>query len=240
MSPVKQKTPKLPFLVAFLMAGLMVACGGRNATPTPEPTLPSAVDEATAAPEATEQPTEPTEEPPAAEDAGGEPEATEPAAEQPDSPLSQPDSPLSQPDSPLAQPNSPLAVPNPRVLEIPEPDEESGIVYGRLIAETPGARSLLSSIIYLAPVEPTIVTTESGDEIEVKFIGLVPDRDPQADLTNDQGEFAILNVPPGEYGIVLWTPVDSYIVPDEETSFLYLTVEAGEALDLGDVVIQRE
>ncbi|RMF29576.1 MAG: hypothetical protein D6759_13610, partial [Chloroflexi bacterium] len=72
----------------------------------------------------------------------------------------------------------------------------------------------------------------------VPFIRIKPGEDPKATLRNEANEFAILNVPPGEYGIVIHTPVNDYVVPDGAGGFLTIQVKEGEVVDLGVIELR--
>ena len=145
--------------------------------------------------------------------------------------------PAGQPESPLTF-NSPLAASAPvQTLDLPTVSSESGQIYGRFVEESPAARVFLAGQLYLAPVVYGNKVQE--EDPDVPFISLNVGVDPIADLRNDAGEFAFLDVPPGEYGLVLYTPVKSYLVPDSTgQSPLYLNIQAGEALGLDDIILK--
>jgi hypothetical protein len=85
----------------------------------------------------------------------------------------------------------------------------------------------LGGDIYLASIRYT------EGQNQLPFIRLDPDNDPKATLRNEAKEFAIVNVPPGEYGIVIHTPINDYIVPDGEGGFRILEVKENTVIDLG-------
>ena len=70
------------------------------------------------------------------------------------------------------------------------------------------------------------------------FVRVKPGEDPRASLRNEANEFAIVDVPPGKYGIVLHTPVSDYVIPDEGGGFLIIEVKEGEVLDLGVIELR--
>lgn len=90
----------------------------------------------------------------------------------------------------------------------------------------------LAGEIYLASVR--YAEGESG----MSFIRLDTANDPKATLRNEANEFAVLDVPPGEYGVVIHTPISDYILPDGAGGFLLITVEEGQIMDLGVVELR--
>lgn len=52
----------------------------------------------------------------------------------------------------------------------------------------------------------------------------------------ETGEFIIIDVPPGRYGLVFWTPLNSFLINDPKTgTTLIVTVQADKLIDLGKV-----
>ncbi len=70
------------------------------------------------------------------------------------------------------------------------------------------------------------------------FIRLKPDEDPKATLRNEENEFAIVDVPPGDYGLIIHTPVSDYVVPEGEGKALIIEMKKDEILDLGVIRLQ--
>ena len=70
------------------------------------------------------------------------------------------------------------------------------------------------------------------------FIRLKPGEDPKATLRNEENEFAVVDVPPGEYGVIVHTPVNDYVIPGAEGRALTIEVEEDEILDLGVIELQ--
>ena len=140
-------------------------------------------------------------------------------------------------ESPLASPlqaESPLAAP-PFTLALPPVTSGMGQVYGRVTALSPGAKGILAGDFYLAPViygEP-----ETEGDPKVPFISLSVGIDQTSDDKDADGQFAFYDVPPGEYGIVIYTPIQQFLFPGD-VGPLYITVKAGEAINIGEVIIQ--
>ncbi len=141
----------------------------------------------------------------------------------------QPVSPL-QSESPLANPADELSAPY--TLEVPEPDGATGVVHGRFVTKSLAARVYLAGDIYLAPA------VYSEGEVRERFASLTVGNDPKADLRTEDGEFVFLNVKPGTYGIVIYTPLSSFIAPTAAgDDVLFIDVKAGEVLTVDDIII---
>jgi len=112
---------------------------------------------------------------------------------------------------------------------IPEPGEDSGVVVGQMFRY--GTDEPLGGYtIYLAELLPL----DPGDGY---LVSLQQGKSPNAKSYPD-GMFAIGDVPPGTYTIVLWTPFDANSVKDEETGMeIQIDVEAGKTLELGPLEI---
>jgi hypothetical protein len=101
------------------------------------------------------------------------------------------------------------------------------VVRGFLEAVSPEYRAFLAGDVYLAQVRYT-----EGD-VPIAYLRLDPDRDVKATLRNESNEFAILDVPPGDYGLIVHTVAGDYVVPDSEGGYLEINVLADQTLDLG-------
>ena len=157
-------------------------------------------------------------------------------------PASQPESPLAAFDSPLAAPVSPLAAPPVAggcLLDLPEPAAGRAIVCGSAISKTPVTRFLLTGDFYLAPVIYTKATLEDGTEMDITFISLNVGTDKLADVKTETGDFVFLDVPPGEYGVVIYTPVQSFLFHDGTgQNTLMFKVAAGEVKQLDPISLE--
>jgi len=116
-------------------------------------------------------------------------------------------------------------------IEVPEPETGFGTVGGILTARTPSSGSNYITLpitpIYLAPII-------KDDEGNTSFAGLDFSKDPTA-TTNQTGVFIINKVPAGQYGFVVMRGVKPYLIKNEQGEDYVVTVEAGEALNLGEV-----
>jgi hypothetical protein len=53
--------------------------------------------------------------------------------------------------------------------------------------------------------------------------------------TGENGDFVFTDVPPDTYGLVLVSPVGSFMIKDETGNDFLIDVESGQAVDLGEV-----
>jgi len=117
-------------------------------------------------------------------------------------------------------------------FQVPPPSPGLGVVHGRLVTASPAGRAFLAGDIYLASLR------EMEGSAALTFIRLAPDEDPKASLRNEGNEFAILDVEPGQYALVIHTPVSDYVVPDNAGGYLVVEVEEGEIVDLGAIRVE--
>jgi hypothetical protein len=199
--------------IAVMIAAVLAACGGRS-----EPT-------ATPAPTAA-----PTEAPAVTPTAIALAEVAAPAADATATPgeeaaASAAESPLPQPISPLDQPTSPLATPT--AIPAFDTEEGTGVVTGiLLIQDENGAKPVANMIIALAET----MQNDAGIEAVVAYD---PMRSPQG-TTDENGFFAIVDVPPGRYGFIMDTVITSYMLrtPGVDEDML-VDVVPGEQIDMG-------
>jgi hypothetical protein len=122
------------------------------------------------------------------------------------------------------------------VFDIPEPTSEGGVIYGKMHELTTGEpfdAVMVGGInVYLAE----IIESERGLS---EFATLDTSTAPSSGL-DSQGTFVFSGVEPGRYAVVIDTPAAQRIAresPDTEENAL-VTVEAGEAVDVGTVYTQ--
>jgi hypothetical protein len=214
-----RRTVILAVLISVMLAA--AACGRGNREPTPEPA--PAVEQATEAPTTAPEPT-PTEEPTAAPEPAEEAEAA--TDEENDAAASAQESPLSAQESPLSAMDSPLFTPPP--MSEPTVTDETGGVMGALIVVKPTGEVLPVTEQFVALGE--IILDDQGEE---RFAGYSASSAPR-ELTNEFGQFAIGDVPPGKYVLVLDVVVSAFLLNDSETGQgRMVDIVAGEVLDLG-------
>ncbi|HXF60390.1 MAG TPA: hypothetical protein VNK95_02160 [Caldilineaceae bacterium] len=201
--------------LVVMLALVLTACG-RDETPSPTP-LPT------------------TEQAPAAETppASTTPEATpEPAATPTEAPTGEAapsafESPL-QAESPLAAPESPLPTP----VSITDP--EMGAFVGRIVSTNlPGNPPLAGSGVRLG----NVIWNE--DHTDGTFV-IEGSKSPGADIAAD-GTFAFLDLPPGEYVMVVGDLLGKHeVIVDADGKAKIFVAEAGEVTDLGTIGVKLE
>jgi hypothetical protein len=75
-------------------------------------------------------------------------------------------------------------------------------------------------------------------EAQMPFIRLAPDEDPKALLRSESDEFAIVDVQPGEYALVIHTPVSDYVVPSSDGGHLLVEIVENQIVDLGTIRVE--
>jgi hypothetical protein len=134
--------------------------------------------------------------------------------------------PASVEPSPTANPTPLLPTASPLPLDsAPSPDR--GIVRGRLV-ET--GRPSGGQLVYLAPV---LKPVEPGS---IGVARLDPASDPRAEA-DEAGQFIFLDVLPGQYALALMSPVGAVLIQGSDGGDIIVTVEPGQAVDLGPVQI---
>lgn len=137
--------------------------------------------------------------------------------------------------SPLATPlsgTSPLFpsgafVPTP----IPQPASDKGSVTGRLVDYISGEPAL-PMVIYLGTL--SLIDIEGA---ESHLVQMQPSSSPDASV-DEHGYFAFLDVPPGVYAMVAWTPVNSWVISDPATELdILVTIEANKITELGELAV---
>jgi hypothetical protein len=110
-------------------------------------------------------------------------------------------------------------------LLIPTPGPESGVISGKILDSTTGK-----------PFERNIFLSKNltSDHPELPpLISFSYDSNPRA-IQDDAGNFVFIDVPPGNYVLVLWSPADMDFVTEKGTDKpLAIKVEQGKSLDLG-------
>lgn len=116
-------------------------------------------------------------------------------------------------------------------LNLPDAQQTSGVVGGVLIREV-----VDQGFIPLVPkslVLGEIITTDNGQPAYVRTSG----KSAEAELF-PTGIFIFRNVPPGTYGLVVDLGFTQFLVKSTDGNPLTFTVEAGQVLDIGQVITQ--
>ncbi len=139
-------------------------------------------------------------------------------------------SPLAAPQSPLAAPQSPLAAPAGSAPVLPEPATGKATFAGRLIAQF-GEKDILEpvmlSAVYLAPV----ILDEDKMPVVARLDSV---HDPNSG-TDGNGYFVFEDVPPGQYGFVVFYNLTHYLIRDEAGEQVLMDIKANEVKDIGDL-----
>ena len=145
-------------------------------------------------------------------------------------------------ESPLASPITAVTVTaeRARVAEratptaLPSPQPDKGTVVGQFVEHNSG-EPVAERVIYLGELSP-LKTQDGGTDSH--YVMMVPSTSPSA-TTDPDGYFAFIDVEPSTYAIVLWTPVNSWVLTDQETQEdVLVPISAGETIDLGTISIR--
>jgi hypothetical protein len=125
---------------------------------------------------------------------------------------------------------------------------------------SPTLQKLIATSPLLTPQKPTTFPTSQPGMGTVRgvLIGmmggelflakLLPDEDfplfeldvsiaPKA-IVDESGNFIFVDVPPGRYGLVFWTPLSSFLLNDPKTgTTLTITVKADDTVEIGEIFI---
>ena len=135
-------------------------------------------------------------------------------------------------ESPLAH-SSPLAVSKTSFVPtaVPPPSAGKGTIVGHFVDIESGAPPGAEVSVFLG-------TLSMMDPSDSYVITMLPTDSPQA-ITDVHGYFAFLDIEPGTYAMVIWTPMNSWIVSEPETEEAVLvTVDAGQVTDLGEKAVK--
>lgn len=139
--------------------------------------------------------------------------------------------------SPLATPmsaTSPLTAPETGIYVptiVPDPAAGKGTITGRLVDFNSG-QPAIEIPLYLGKLSPFNIEGSESHLIEVH-----PNSSPGT-KTDKHGYFTFLDIEPGTYAIVAWTPVNSWVISNPETELdILATVEADTITRLGELAV---
>lgn len=140
-------------------------------------------------------------------------------------------------ESPLATPTpdaaSETAQPSPAAVISPQPG--TGGAAGRIVDSVTG-QPVIDRALFLG----TWSTMTSKEGEESPFVVMLPSTSPQATV-DGEGNFSFSNVEPGDYGIVLWTPMQSFVAANPDTEQAYVvTIEPDQVTELGTIVVDAK
>lgn len=154
--------------------------------------------------------------------ASAEPTATTAAQEAPESPLAAPESPLNAPESPLAEPAAAESSAQ------PETSATTGALVGKLLISSEKYPMLPVSGVRVALAE--VVQPDEGPP---RATGYDPNSSPFA-MSDAEGNFAIGNVKPGLYGIIVDSTITAVMLSNPETEeSIIVEIKADEVVDVG-------
>lgn len=140
--------------------------------------------------------------------------------------------PTEAPAAEAASPLSPVASPLPTPTSVPaiSSSEGTGVITGRLLLILEDGRIVPVPDVVMAAAE--VLTNDQGEE---KVVGYDRTGSPK-DQTDENGFFAIVDVPPGRYGLILDTVMTSFLLsmPDQSGDML-ITIEPGTQADMGEL-----
>lgn len=118
------------------------------------------------------------------------------------------------------------------VLDVPSPASGLGVVTGFLLVGGEGGQPYFGNAVYLGHALPP------SDPAFPPMISLSETEDPLA-VMDQTGRFLFVDVEPGIYGLMLWSPVGSAPMQDPVTgTYMLIEVKAGETVDLGVIPIK--
>lgn len=111
-------------------------------------------------------------------------------------------------------------------IEIPTPSADSGVIHGMIYSLT-NDEPITYTKIYLA----TKIPVDPGDEY---MVSIQENSSPHAQ-SNGNGEFLITDIEPGEYILVLVTPVSTLPILDINDEQIEFIIEAGDFIDFNEI-----
>ena len=122
----------------------------------------------------------------------------------------------------------------PEMLTIPEPKADSAIVTGQVLSISEGDKPFLHASLYLG----SYISPNEGGENAPQLVGISPSIDPMAQQAQD-GTFVFVDVPPGSYGLFVYTPMSAFLMTDAKTGeYVNVTVKAGQLIELGTLYVK--
>lgn len=119
-----------------------------------------------------------------------------------------------------------LIISTPTIYTVPAAGQDTGVVTGQLFDQATN-------------LPMAKVTVYLGTILELYPEGYsytIQERSSPHTYSDFEGKFAIGNVPPGEYVLMVWTPFGATVVIDPETEKeLKILIEAGQTINLGDL-----
>lgn len=122
---------------------------------------------------------------------------------------------------PVATTPPPTSVP----VVVPTPGAETGVVTGQLLS-LDSKEPLQQQSIYLGQM--VFLTPGPGYTLHIQ------EKSSPHSITDNEGRFAIGDVPPGSYVLFVWTPFNASTLTDEKSGQpREIKVQAGQTIDIG-------
>jgi hypothetical protein len=143
-------------------------------------------------------------------------------------PVTPPPSPLTSP-LPTLRPAATAVVPP---VARPVSGAGKGGVIGRLVAGSPDGQGYVGGDLYLGSLIP------ASDPQAQPMISFSENVDPKAGVYQSDGNFAFGDIQPGEYALIVWNPVSSFVVElPNGGGMVRVKVEPDAISNLGTIVI---
>jgi hypothetical protein len=116
-------------------------------------------------------------------------------------------------------------------IVIPSPLKDLGVVHGSLV-------TLDANLPYLAPSLYLGQVHRPDDSENALIISSISIEEDPIAVQAVNGDFIFINIPPGEYGLFIWTPMSVFLVEDAKTGEpVFITVETDEIVDIGTIFV---
>ena len=131
-------------------------------------------------------------------------------------------------------PDSQDQIPNATEIEdssydIPVVNKDFASVYGVVKSTTNTTITLDEVQIYIATIVP--VEPDGG------FVYSIQQKTSPHAITNQKGQFAIDEITPGKYVMILVTPIGQNTITNESGETIFFNVKAGDVINFGDVYV---
>ena len=116
-------------------------------------------------------------------------------------------------------------------LVIPTPSSGLAVITGQMLVGGEGGRPF-TDVLYLG------TTLAPSDPSYPPMIAFSEETDPRA-LQDTDGRFLFVDIKPGTYALIIWSPVGSTPIEDTATGqYMLIEVQPGELKDLGIITIR--
>jgi hypothetical protein len=114
-------------------------------------------------------------------------------------------------------------------MVVPTSQPGYGTVRGTLVI-APGVNVIVGELFLAEAVQTS--------DANIRMPALDIEQAPRAHFERQTGKFVFVNVPPGEYGLIVWEPFNSILMDDPQTgNTLFVSVKPDEVIGLGELEI---